>query len=62
MMSRQRKMVSEYVGNQPKCGSVVDIDNDDLEPLYASVKVRHPLFYSVYEELDDRVDLEPLFV
>lgn len=38
MMSRQRKMVSEYVGNAPKCGSVVDIDNDDLEPLYESIK------------------------
>ena len=38
MMSRQRKMVSEYVANQPQCGSVVDIANDDLEPLYESIK------------------------
>jgi hypothetical protein len=33
MISRQKKYIAEYVSGQPKCGSVLDIDDEDLEPL-----------------------------
>lgn len=33
MMQRQRKYVAEYVNGAPTCGTMLDIDNTDLEPL-----------------------------
>ncbi|MEW5299348.1 MAG: hypothetical protein WDW36_002374 [Sanguina aurantia] len=33
MMTRQRKYVAEYIANNPRCGTVLEIDDMDLEPL-----------------------------
>lgn len=33
MVSRHRKYVAEYVRGQPRCGTVLGIDDDDLAPL-----------------------------
>eukprot|EP00967_Tisochrysis_lutea_P014622 scaffold16441_cov15-Tisochrysis_lutea.AAC.5 len=33
MMQRQRKYVAEYVNGAPVTGTMLDIDNADLEPL-----------------------------
>ncbi|KAG2498462.1 hypothetical protein HYH03_003716 [Edaphochlamys debaryana] len=33
MMARQKKYVAEYVKDQPRCGSVLEIDDGDLVPL-----------------------------
>jgi hypothetical protein len=33
MLSRQRKLVAEYVGGTPRCGTVLELDDEDIEPL-----------------------------
>ena len=33
MMARQKKYVAEYVADQPKCGTVLEIEDTDLQPL-----------------------------
>lgn len=33
MMQRQRKYVAEYVNGAPTCGTMLEIENSDLEPL-----------------------------
>ncbi|KAG2443898.1 hypothetical protein HXX76_002238 [Chlamydomonas incerta] len=33
MMGRQKKYVAEYVRDQPKCGTVLEIEDADLQPL-----------------------------
>lgn len=33
MMQRQRKYVAEYVNGAPTCGTMLEIDNADMEPL-----------------------------
>eukprot|EP00798_Chlamydomonas_sp_ICE-L_P025200 gene25200-10840_t len=38
MMNRQRKYVAEYVKGQPKCGTMLDLDDEDLEPLRGQLK------------------------
>lgn len=38
MMSKQRKYIAEYVEGAPKCGTMLDIDDDDLEPLRGQLK------------------------
>lgn len=32
-MSRQRKYLAEYVGGAPRCGTVLALDDEDLDPL-----------------------------
>ncbi len=30
MLSRQRKLVAEYVGGTPRCGTVLELDDEDI--------------------------------
>lgn len=38
MLSKCKKYVAEYVSDQPRCGTYLEIENPDLEPLVGALK------------------------
>ncbi|GAX83590.1 hypothetical protein CEUSTIGMA_g11015.t1 [Chlamydomonas eustigma] len=38
MIGKLRKYIAEYVGNVPKCGTVLEIEDSDLEPLRGQMR------------------------